>query len=160
MDCRNYERKWLVSTWPFPQEDKINLECLSFDEGGTLEPEYSPSPNLDSLYILEFNERSRDITNEEENIEYISHIEIWFQEGTKPRYHPLLQCLFLLNQIAWLILHIPVIIVIFFLYVDKGMFLILIRTWLHWKNSYTWIIFFLFSRVGYICKYVCFSLFI
>ena len=31
-----------VSTWPFPQEDKINLECLSFDEGGTLEPEYSP----------------------------------------------------------------------------------------------------------------------
>ena len=58
-----------VSTWPFPQEDKINLECLSFDEGGTLELEYSPSPNLDSLYILEFNERSRDITNEEENID-------------------------------------------------------------------------------------------
>ena len=126
-----------VSTWSFPQEDKINLEFLSFDEGGTLEPEYSPSPNLDSLYILEFNERSRDITNEEENIEYISHIEIWFQEGTKPRYHPLLQCLLLLNQTARLILHIPVIIVIFFLYVDKGIFLILLRTWLHWKNSYT-----------------------
>ena len=122
---------------PFPQEDKINLECLSFDEGGTLEPGYSPSPNLDSLYILESNERSRDVTIEEENIEYISHIEIWFQEGTKPWYHPLLQCLLPLNQTAWLILHISVIIVIFFLYVDKGIFLILLRTWLHWKNSYT-----------------------
>ena len=126
-----------VSTWPFPQEDNINLECLSFDEGRALEPEYSPSPKLDSLYILEFNEISRDITNEEENIEYISHIEIWFQEGTKPRYHPLLQCLLLLNQTARLILHITVIIVLFFLYVDKGIFLVLLRTWLHWKNSYT-----------------------
>ena len=73
-----------VSTWPFPQEDNINLEFLSFNEGGTLEPEYFLSLNSDSVRILEFNEKSLDIKNEEENIEYISHIEIWFQEGTKP----------------------------------------------------------------------------
>ena len=125
------------STWPFPQEDKIKLEYLSFDEGGTLEPKYSPSPNLYSLYILEFNERSCVLTNEEENIEHISHSEIWFQEGTKPWYHPLLQFLLLLNQTSRLVLHVLVIIVIFFIYVDKGIFLILLRTWLHWKNSYT-----------------------
>ena len=87
-----------VSIWPFPQEDKINVECLSFDEEGTLEPKYYLSLNSDYVRILKFNERSRDITNEKENIEYISHIEIWFQEGTRPRYHPLLQCLLLLNQ--------------------------------------------------------------
>ena len=103
------------------------MECISFDEGEMLEHEYSLLQNLDSLYILEFNERYRDIKNEEENIEYISHIEIWFQEGTKPRYHPLLQCLLLLNQTARLILHTQLIIVIFFLYVAKGMFLILLR---------------------------------
>ena len=82
------------------------MECISIDEGHTLEPKYSPSPNSDSVRILEFNEISRDITNEEETIEYISHIEIWFQEGIKPQYHPLLQCLLLLNQTGCLVLHI------------------------------------------------------
>ena len=40
------------------------MECISIDEGETLEPEYSPSPNLDYVRILGFNERPRDITNE------------------------------------------------------------------------------------------------
>ena len=44
-----------VSTWPFPQEDKIDMECISIDEGQTLEPKYSPSPNLDYVCILGFN---------------------------------------------------------------------------------------------------------
>ena len=126
-----------VSTWPFPQEDKIDIECISFVEGQTLEPEYSPSLNIDYVYILGFDEIARDITNKEENLEYISYIELWFQEETKPWYHPLLQCLFLLNRIGCLVLCIQTITTIFFLYVDKGIFLILFRTWLHWKNSYT-----------------------
>ena len=50
-----------VSTWPFPQEDKIDIECISFDEGQTLELEYSPSLNIDSIYILGFDERPHDI---------------------------------------------------------------------------------------------------
>ena len=64
-----------VSTWPFPQEDNIDMECISIDEG----PHDSPSPKSDSVCILGFTERPRDITNEGENLEYISHIEIWFQ---------------------------------------------------------------------------------
>ena len=45
-----------------------------FDEGQTLELEYSPSPNSYSVRILGFNERPCDITNEGENLEHISHI--------------------------------------------------------------------------------------
>ena len=57
----------IICIFPFPQEDKINLECLSFNEEGTLEPKYSLSLNSGSVRILEFNEIPRDITNEEEN---------------------------------------------------------------------------------------------
>ena len=124
-------------TWPYPQEDEINMACITFDEGQTLEPEYSPSPNTYSLCILEFDERSRDMKNEEENPEYKDYIEIWFHEVTKPQYHSFLQFFLLLNQTSRLVLHIQVITTIIFLYVDKGIFLILLRTWLHWKNSYT-----------------------
>ena len=126
-----------VSTWPFPQKDKIDIECISFDEGQTLEPEYSPSLNIDSVYTLGFDERPHDITNKEENLEYISYIELWFQEATKPWYHPLLQCLLLLIQTGFLVLRIQTITIIFFLYVDKGIFLIVFRTWLQWNNSFT-----------------------
>ena len=69
-----------VSTWHFPQEDKINLECLSFDEGGTLEPEYSPSPKLYSLYF-------GDITNEEENIQYIRYMSEYFPKLQIHQHH-------------------------------------------------------------------------
>ena len=53
------------SILPFSQEDKINLECFSFDEEGTLELEYSLSLSSDYVRILKFNERSHDIINEE-----------------------------------------------------------------------------------------------
>ena len=124
-------------TWPYPQEDEINMACITFDEGQTLEPEYSPSPNIDSLCILEFDERPLGLTSEEENPKYKDYIEIWFHEVTKPLYHYFLQCFLLLNQIGRLVLHIQVITAIIFLYVDKGIFLIFLRTCLHWKNSYT-----------------------
>lgn len=112
------------------QVNKIN-------EGRILKPEYSPSPNKDSLCILEFDERPPDMTNEEESPEHKDYIETWFHEVTKPQYHSLLQCLLLLNQTGRLVLHIEVITAIIFSYVDKGMFFILLRTWLHWKSSYT-----------------------
>ena len=63
-------------TWTYPQENKINMACIMFDEEQTLELEYSPSPNIDSLCILEFDERPRDMTNEEENLKYKDYIEI------------------------------------------------------------------------------------
>ena len=126
-----------ASTWPYPQENNINMACIMFDEGQTLEPEYSPSPNTDSSCILEFDERPLGLRSEAENPEYKDYIEIWFHEVTKPQYHSFLQCFLLLNQTSQLVLHIQVVTAIIFLYVDKGIFLILLRTWLHWKNSYT-----------------------
>ena len=68
------EKEYFTRT--YPQENKINMACIMFDDGQTLEPEYSPSPHIDSLCILEFDERPRDMTNEEENPEYKDYIEI------------------------------------------------------------------------------------
>ena len=58
-----------ASTWTYPQEDKIYMECITLDEGQTLELEYSPSPNTNSLCILEFDERPLGLKNEEESPE-------------------------------------------------------------------------------------------
>ena len=63
--------------------------------------------------------------------EYQDYFESWFQEAAR------LQHLLLQKQVSQLVLHIQVIIATTFSYVDKGIFLILLRTWFHWKNSYT-----------------------
>ena len=57
--------------------------------------------------------------------EYQDYFESWFQAATK------LQQLLLQKQVSRLVLHIQVIIATAFSYVDKGIFLILLRTWLH-----------------------------
>jgi hypothetical protein len=69
--------------------------------------------------------------------EHQDYIEIWFQEVIRPQYYSLLQHLLMPKQVDWLVIHIQVITVVTFLYVDMSMFLILLRTWLHWKSSYT-----------------------
>ena len=69
--------------------------------------------------------------------EYQDYLESWFQAATRPQHHFLLQHLLLQKQVSRLVLHIQVIIATTFSYVDKGIFLILLCTWLHWKNSYT-----------------------
>ena len=69
--------------------------------------------------------------------EYEDYFESWFQEVTRLQHHFLLQHLLLQKQVSRLVLHIQVIIATTFSYVDKGIFLILLRTYLHWKNSYT-----------------------
>jgi hypothetical protein len=65
------------------------------------------------------------------------YIEIWFQEVITPQYYSLIQHLLMPKQVGWLVLHIQVIIAVAFSYMDMSMFLILLRTWLHWKSSYT-----------------------
>ena len=55
------------------------------------------------------------------------HIEIWFQEVTIPQYHVFLQYILLQKQVIWSVLHIQVLTVTNFSYVDKCIFLILIR---------------------------------
>jgi hypothetical protein len=69
--------------------------------------------------------------------EHQDYIEIWFQEVIGPQYYSLLQHLLMPKQVGWLVLHIQIIIVVTFSYVDMGMFLILLHIWLHWKSSYT-----------------------
>jgi hypothetical protein len=69
--------------------------------------------------------------------EHQDYIEIWFQEVIRPQYYCLLQHLLMPKQVCWLVLHIQVITMVTFSYVDLGMFLILLRTWLHWKSYYT-----------------------
>jgi hypothetical protein len=64
------------------------------------------------------------------------YIENWFQEVIMPQCHFVLQCFLLPNQIGR-VSDIQAIIEVTFLYVDMGKFLVLLRTWLHWKSSYT-----------------------
>ena len=65
------------------------------------------------------------------------YIENWFQEVITPQIHFLLRHFLLPNQTGQLVPHIQVSIEIKFSYLDIGMFLTLLHTWLHWKNSYT-----------------------
>ena len=65
------------------------------------------------------------------------YIENWFQEVIMPQCHFLLQHLSLQNQTGRLVSHIQVIIKVIVSYVDMGKFLTFLRTWLHWKSSYT-----------------------
>ena len=58
--------------------------------------------------------------------EYQDYIEIWFQEVTRPQYYSLLQHLQVPKQVGWFVIHIQVIIVVTFSYVDMSMFLILL----------------------------------
>jgi hypothetical protein len=103
--------------------------------------EFSTNP----LYTLETNHPEEEDMHGmiKESIEIIvdehqDYIEIWFQKVIRPQYHSFLfQHLLMTKQVGWLVLHIQVITVVIFSYVDMGMFLILLRTWLHWKVSYT-----------------------
>jgi len=81
---------------------------------------------------------------EEENLydivkerEYQDYIKRWFQEVTQPQYHSFLRHLFMQRKVSWLNFHIQVITATTFSYVDKGIIFILLRTWFHWKYSYT-----------------------
>jgi hypothetical protein len=65
------------------------------------------------------------------------YIEIWFQGVIKPQYYSLLQHLLMPKQVGWLVLHIEAITTVTFSYMDMSMFLMLLRTWLHWNISYT-----------------------
>jgi hypothetical protein len=65
------------------------------------------------------------------------YIENWFQEVFMLQCHFILQCFLLPNQKGRLVPHIQAIIELIFSYVDMGKFLFLLRTWLHWKSSYT-----------------------
>jgi hypothetical protein len=106
--------------------------------------ELSTSILADSLCTSEINHPEEEDLHSmmKESIEitvdkHQDYIEIWFQEVIKPQYYSLLQHLIIPKQVSWLVLHIQVITVVTFSHADMSMFLILLRTWLHWKSYYT-----------------------
>ena len=135
-----YQHKKEIQDWWTISNEERNLE-LEIEESLA-----SLSPDLDSSYILEYDETILDIyiTNDEENPKYEDCIETQLQDIVKLQYHSLLQHFLLSNQIDWLVPHIQVSIEVNFSYLDMDMFLTLLRTWLHWKSSCTWIKIFLF----------------
>jgi hypothetical protein len=133
----------------FPCQNAKEAEKLWTTSSGekSLRPEieeFSTSISTDPLCTLEINHPEEEDLHSmmKESIEIIvdehqDYIEIWFQEVIRPQYYSLLQHLQMPKQVGWLVLHIQVITAVTFLYVDMSMFLILLRTWLHWKSSYT-----------------------
>jgi hypothetical protein len=106
--------------------------------------EFSTSISTDPLCTSEINHPEEEDLHSmmKESIEitvdeHQDYIEIWFQEVIRPQYYSLLQHLLMPKQVGWLVLHIQVITAVTFSYMDMSMFLILLRTWLHWKSSYT-----------------------
>ena len=92
----------------------------------------------DPLCTSEINQSEEgDLHDMRKEGEYQDYFESWFQEATRLQHHFLLQQLLLQKQVSRLVLRIQVIIATTLSYVDKGIFLILLRTWLNWKNSYT-----------------------
>jgi hypothetical protein len=143
-ESRSYE---LQNDFPFQNEKET--EKLWTTPGGeiSLRPEieeFSTSISTDPLCTSEIKHaEEKDLHNMiKESIEitvdeHQDYIETWFQEVIKPQYYSLLQHLMMPKQVGWLVLHIQVITMVTFSYMDMSMFLILLRTWLHWKSSYT-----------------------
>jgi hypothetical protein len=133
----------------FPCQNAKEAEKLWTTSNGeqSLRPkieEFSTSISTDPLCTSEINHREEEDLHSmmKESIEitvdeHQDYIEIWFQEVIRPQYYSLLQHLLMPKQVGWLVLHIQVITAVTFSYMDMSMFLILLRTWLHWKSSYT-----------------------
>jgi hypothetical protein len=75
--------------------------------------------------------------DEEENQRSIGYIEEWLQTIIRPEHHFLLQHFLASKQSDQLASHIQTTIKVHFPYLDMSVFLILLRTWFHWKYSYT-----------------------
>jgi hypothetical protein len=143
-ESRSYE---LQNDFPFQNAKETEKLWTTPSGEQSLRPEieeFSTSISLDPLCTSEINHLEEEDLHSmmKESIEIIvdehqDYIEIWFQEVIRPQYYSLLQHLLMPKQVGWLVLHIQVITAVTFSYMDMSMFLILLRTWLHWKSSYT-----------------------
>jgi hypothetical protein len=143
-ESRSYE---LQNDLPCQTVKEAENPWTTFGGEQSLRPEieeFSTSISTDPLCTSEINHpKEEDLhSTMKESIEIIvdkhqDYIEIWFQEVIRPQYYSLIQHLLMSKQVGWLVLHIQVITAVTFLYMDMSMFLILLRTWLHWKSSYT-----------------------
>jgi len=114
----------------FPCQTVKEVENLWTTSGGekSLRPEieeFSTSISTDPSCTLEINNPEEEDLHSmmKESIEIIvdehqDYIEIWFQEIIRPQYYSLLQHLLMPKQVGLLVLHIQVITVVTFLYMD------------------------------------------
>ena len=133
-----------ITNEPKSQEPQKNIPCQIAEEIDNLgitsdgkQPQIEEISTV-PLYTSKINQSEEgDLHHMMKECEYQDYFESWFQEATRLQHHFLLQHLLLQKQVSQLVLLIQVIIATTFSYVDKGIFLILLCTWLHWKNSYT-----------------------
>jgi hypothetical protein len=109
------------------------LSCLSSD------PSCIQERNQQVLEYLHgmTKEDMETVSNEQENQGEKDPIETWFQTVVMPQYHSILQHLLAPYQSMHLVPHIQVSIQVYFSNLNMSMFVIMLRTWLHWKFSYT-----------------------
>jgi hypothetical protein len=137
----------LQNYFPFQNEKEAEKLWTTSSGEQSLRPEieeFLTSISADPLCTSEINHPKEEDLHSvmKESIESIvdehqDYIEIWFQEVIRPQYYSLLQHLLIPKQVGWFVLHIQLIIAVKFSYMVMSMFLILLRTWLHWKSSYT-----------------------
>jgi hypothetical protein len=126
------KESWIEFNGEKPVEPEIeeSLSCLSTDLVCTPKTNHLEEDNLHSMV----EEDIQCDLNKEEKQEYSDPIEIWFQLVIRS-HHSFIYCL--ISSSKQLVLHTPVCIKIYLLNLSMDIFLTLLRTWLHWKYSYT-----------------------
>jgi len=91
------------------------------------------------LEIKEANkEEMQHCPNEEMNQDHYDYIKHWFQTSTPARHHYFLHTLLESYNLQLLFSHAHVHCKFYMLNLSMNVFLYLIRTWIHWKFSFTW----------------------
>jgi hypothetical protein len=128
------KESWIEFNGEKPLEPEIeeSLACLSADPVCTPKTNHLEEDNLHSMV----EEDIQCDLNKEEKQEYSDPIEIWFQLVIRS-HHSFIFHYCLISSSKQLVLHTPVCIKIYLLNPSMDIFLTLLRTWLHWKYSYT-----------------------
>ena len=125
---------WIECNGEQPLEPEIEefLACLSTDLVCTPNTNHLEEDNLRSTV----KEDMLCDLNKEEKREYLDPIERWFQIVFRSHYSFTFHyCL--ISSSKQLVLHTPVCIKIYLLNPSMDIFLTMLRTWIHWKFSYT-----------------------
>jgi hypothetical protein len=128
------KESWIEFNGEKPVEPEIeeSLACLSADLVCTPKTNHLEEDNLHSMV----EEDIQCDLNKEEKQEYSDPIEIWFQLVIRS-HHSFIFHYCLISSSKQLVLHTLVCIKIYLLNPSMDIFLTLLRTWLHWKYSYT-----------------------
>jgi hypothetical protein len=133
--ARETKESWITVNGETPLEPEIEefLICLSEEPLCTNETSHLKEDDLQGM--IEGDMQSG--LNEEVNQEHHDFIEHWFQTTTKLNHHSLLRQLFTYYHSSQLVPHVRVLIKVYCSNLNVSIFIIMLRTWLHWKYSYT-----------------------